>query len=95
MSGNAGLQRTSMRPRSIRRSRYLIDLPDSCRSRMSRSGQHRPNAAMTADNVVTFGAGDHGACSCEPNRYQAVPPQRAIGVGNILGNSNSPTVLRP
>jgi hypothetical protein len=29
-------------------------------------------ATVTADNVVTFGAGDHGACSCEPNGYQAV-----------------------
>jgi hypothetical protein len=57
-------------------------------------GQQRPNAAMTADNVVTFGAGDHGACSGEPNRYQAVPRQRAIGMGNVLGNSKSPTTLR-
>jgi len=32
---------------------------------------------MTADDVVTFGAGYHGACSCAPNRYQAVPSQRA------------------
>jgi hypothetical protein len=57
-------------------------------------GQHRPNAAMTADNVVTVGAGFHRACSCEPNRCQAVPPQRAIGMGNVLGNSKSPTTLR-
>jgi len=49
---------------------------------------------MTADNVVTFGAGDHDACSCEPNGYQAVPSQRAIGRGNFLGNSKSPTALR-
>jgi hypothetical protein len=45
---------------------------------------------MTADNVVTFGAGYHGACSCAPNRYQAVPSQRAIEMGNFLGNSKSP-----
>ena len=57
-------------------------------------GQHRPDAAMTADNVVTFGAGFHRACSCEPNRCQAVPPQRAIGTGNVLGNSKSHTTLR-
>ena len=56
--------------------------------------QHRPDAAMTANNVVLFGAGDHGASSCEPNRYQAVPPQRVIGVGNFLGNPKSPTTLR-
>jgi hypothetical protein len=57
-------------------------------------GQHRPNATVTADNVVTFGAGEHGAGSCEPNGYQAVSSQRAIGVGNFLGNSENPTVLR-
>src|ERR1700694_1578446 len=50
---------------------------------MSGCGQHRPNAAMTADDVVTFGAGYHGACSCAPNRYQAVPSQRALGMGNV------------
>jgi hypothetical protein len=33
------------------------------------------------------------AGSYEPNRYQAVPPQRAIGMGNIVGNSKSPTAL--
>jgi hypothetical protein len=38
--------------------------------------------------------GDHGAGSCAPNRYQAVPSQRAIEVGNFLGNSKSPTALR-
>ena len=61
---------------------------------MSEKGQHRPNAAITADNVVTFRAGYHGACSGEPTRCQAVPSQRAIGVGNFLGNSKSPTALR-
>jgi hypothetical protein len=49
---------------------------------------YRPNAS------VTPGAVDHGAGSCAPNRYQAVPSQRAIGMGNILGNSKSPTALR-
>jgi len=39
--------------------------------------------------------GDHGAGSREPNGYQAVSSQRAIGVGNFLGNSKTPTVLRP
>src|SRR2546421_9340356 len=43
---------------------------------------------------LTLGAGDHGAGSCEPNRYQAVPPQRAIAVGNFLGNSKNPTAIR-
>ena len=57
-------------------------------------GQLRPNAAMTTDNVVTFGAGYHGACSGELTGCQAVPPQRAIEVGNFLGNSKSPTTLR-
>jgi hypothetical protein len=57
-------------------------------------GQLRPNVAITTDNVVTFGAGYHGACSGEPTGCQAVPPQRAIGVGNFLGNSKSPTGLR-
>ena len=57
--------------------------------------QRRPNAAITADNVVTLGLGDHGAGSREPNGYQAVSSQRAIGVGNFLGNSKTPTVLRP
>jgi hypothetical protein len=61
---------------------------------MSEKGQHRPNAVITADNVVTFRAGYHGACSGEPTRCQAVPSQRAIGVGNFLGNSKSPTALR-
>jgi len=28
------------------------------------------------------------------NRYQAVPSQRAIGMGNFLGNSKSPTPPR-
>src|SRR5882762_5096438 len=42
-------------------------------------GQHRPNASMT------LGAGDHGTGSCAPNRYQAVPSQRAIGMGNLSG----------
>jgi hypothetical protein len=51
-------------------------------------GQHRPNASMT------LGAGDHGAGSRAPNRYQAVPSQRAIGMGNFLGNSKNPTALR-
>jgi hypothetical protein len=50
--------------------------------------------AMTADIVVAFGAGDHDACSCEPNGYQAAPSQRAISVGNFLDNSKSPTTLR-
>jgi hypothetical protein len=50
--------------------------------------------AMTADNVVAFGAGDHDACSCEPTGCQAVSSQRAIEVGNFLGNSKSPTTLR-
>jgi hypothetical protein len=45
--------------------------------------QRRPNAAITADNVVTLGLGDHGAGSREPNGYQAVSSQRAIGVGNL------------
>src|SRR6267154_2596717 len=53
-----------------------------------RNGSPRPNASMTP------GAGDHGAGSCAPNRYQAVPSQRAIRMGNFLGNSKSPTVLR-
>src|SRR6266478_4288413 len=34
------------------------------------------------------------AGSCAPNRYQAVPSQRAIGMGNFVGNSKSPTTLR-
>ena len=55
--------------------------------------QRRPNAAITAD--ITLGLGDHGAGSREPNGYQAVSSQRAIGVGNFLGNSKTPTVLRP
>jgi hypothetical protein len=46
-----------------------------------------PNAAITTDNVVTFGAGYHGACSGELTGCQAVPSQRAIGMGNIHGRS--------
>jgi len=60
----------------------------------SLKGQHRPNATVTADNVVTFGAGHHGACLGEPTGCQAVTSQRAIVVGNFLGNSENPTVLR-
>jgi len=39
---------------------------------------------------MTLGAGDHRAGSCAPNRYQAVPSQRAIEMGNFLGNSKVP-----
>jgi len=34
------------------------------------------------------------AGSWEPNRCHAVSPQRAIRMGNVLGNSKSPTTLR-
>jgi hypothetical protein len=69
-------------------------MPQSGHSRPAAPGQLRSNAAITTDNVVTLGAGYHGACSGELTGYQAVPSQRAIGVGNFLGNSKSPTVLR-
>src|ERR1700716_852535 len=39
-----------------------------------------------AQCVMTLGAGNHGACSCAPNQYQAVPSQRAIGAGDFLGD---------
>jgi len=44
---------------------------------------------LGATTVTKWKAG-----SCDPNRYHAVSPQRAIGMGNILGNSKSPTTLR-
>jgi len=40
---------------------------------------------------MTLRAGDHGAGSCAPNAYQAGSPQRAIGMGNVLGNSEIPS----
>jgi len=42
-------------------------------------GQHPPNAAMTADNVVTFGAGYHGACARERFRRRATDARSATG----------------
>src|SRR4029077_8878801 len=45
-----------------------------------------PTACRTS---TTFGAGYHGAGSCAPNRYQAVPHARAVGAGNFPGNSES------
>jgi hypothetical protein len=52
----------------------------------SATNYNRPQCVNDAD--------DHGAGSCEPNGYRAVSSQRAIGVGNFLGNSENPTALR-
>jgi len=47
---------------------------------------------MTAGDTGLRGARcfDVRSISRAPNRYQTVPPQHAIGMGNILGNSKSP-----
>jgi len=60
------------------------------------SGQYRGAGPVNTGPMrqLTLGAGDHGAGSCAPNRYHAVPSQRTIDMGNVLGNSKSPTALR-
>src|SRR2546430_7855735 len=68
----------------------------SRQTRPPNSGQYRGAGPVNTGPMrqLTLGAGDHGAGSCAPNRYHAVPSQRTIDMGNVLGNSKSPTALR-
>jgi len=79
-----------MRPRSIRRSRYLTDLPDSCRSRMSRKGDG-PDKTATAGNVVTLGAGDHGWCAAWRDNRQKVGECSPQGGNGLMGAQRMPS----
>jgi hypothetical protein len=53
-------------------------------------------ARITAGETGLRGARcrDVRSISRAPNRYQAVPPQHAIGMGNVLGNPKRRTTLR-
>jgi len=89
-----GLTLQQMRPRGIRRSRYLTALPDSCRSRMSRKSGHRPNTAVTAGNVVTLGARDHGWCAAWRDNRQKVGMQSS-GWQRLMEAQQMPSGLTP